>query len=222
MSLSLRLQVVASLVPIGIPAADIGADHGLLITHLIKNKIIPIGYASDNKKGPYENLIKKIKEDKLENEIKTDLCSGLHCCPSETYKTIIICGMGGELIKNILQNDEEKTLKAEYLLLGPQGGEYELRSYLLTKGFYPEQEKIVYDDHFYEILLFSKRKKEVDELDKKYGYYLRREKNSIFIKKYLTLIDLNDKILLNPHLSKEKRNCLIEQNKEYQNLIKEC
>ena len=103
MNLSNRLQKIASLVPKDIPAADIGADHGLLISYLIKNHIIPYGYASDNKKGPYENLTSRIKEENLSSKIETSLCDGISNCDTKKYKTLIICGRGGDLIKNIIK-----------------------------------------------------------------------------------------------------------------------
>lgn len=220
MNLSKRLQAIVSLVPKDIPSADIGADHGLLITYLVKNNIIPYGYASDNKKGPYDNLTKRIQEENLFSKIETSLCDGLSSYSPKKYPTIIICGMGGDLIKNILKKDENKVKQASYLLLGPQGLEYELRSYLSTIGFYPEEEVIVFEDHFYEILLYSKNEKEVNEEDKKYGYFLRRRKDEIFIKKYESLIKINENILSCPSLNEEKRNKLVQENKIYNNLIK--
>ena len=221
MNLSNRLQKIASLVPNDVPAADIGADHGLLISYLIKNHIIPYGYASDNKKGPYENLTSRIKDEHLSSKIETSLCDGISNCNTKKYKTLIICGMGGDLIKNIIKNDEEKAKNATFLLLSPQGCEFQLREYLLSIGFYPEKEEIVFEDHFYEILLFSKNKKELGELDLKYGYFLRREKSDVFKEKYISLIKINEHILSNNLLVQEKRESLLKQNEEYYELIKE-
>ena len=47
------------MVPLDIPCADIGSDHGLLVKYLLDNNLVPFCYASDNKKGPFERLKKK-------------------------------------------------------------------------------------------------------------------------------------------------------------------
>ena len=83
------------------------------------------------------------------------------------------------------------------------------------------KEEIVFEDHFYEILLFSKNKKELDEKDLKYGYFLRREKSDVFKEKYKSLIKINEHILSNNLLVQEKRESLLKQNEEYYELIKE-
>ena len=62
MKLSKRLLTIASMIPQGIPCADIGSDHGLLVEYLLNNKLVPFAYASDNKKGPFSRLNENLKK----------------------------------------------------------------------------------------------------------------------------------------------------------------
>ena len=77
-NLSTRLEMIARIIPHGVNLADIGADHGYLIKYLKENKIINMGYASDNKEGPYNNLKKNLEG----LDIEIDLVSGIRNLPS--------------------------------------------------------------------------------------------------------------------------------------------
>ena len=66
--LSDRLTEIYKMVPKGI-AADIGADHGKLMIALFEGGIITHGYAVENKKGPYNRLVKALEERHLEEDI---------------------------------------------------------------------------------------------------------------------------------------------------------
>ena len=61
MKLSKRLQAIYDMVPSGV-VADVGSDHGKLIISLFENGVITKGYAIENKKGPYDRLVKAIDE----------------------------------------------------------------------------------------------------------------------------------------------------------------
>lgn len=217
MKLSKRLLAIASLVPQGCFCADIGADHGYLITYLAKNKLIEKGYASDNKKGPYLRLLETVKENSLSDVIECSLKNGLTSLP--TYiNTCIIAGMGGDLISSIIEEGKEHLDHISTFILSPHGLEESVRRKMDQLGYKLVNETVVFDEHYYEVLVFEKGHLKMDELDFKYGYFLRREKSEIFILKYKDEIKKYSFILTNP-LSKEKVNEIDRKIKELNEII---
>ena len=85
--LSKRLSTIYHLTPNDI-AIDVGADHGQLIISLVENNVIERGYGVENKKGPYERMVKAINASKSKNKIIPILASGISKMPDEV-KTII-------------------------------------------------------------------------------------------------------------------------------------
>lgn len=218
MKLSKRLETIASLVPKGIPCADIGSDHGLLVSYLMDNKIVPCAYASDNKKGPYSNLLENLsKRDDFVN-IEVSLQDGLNNLPTK-YKTVIIAGMGGELIQEIIDSSFEKLKNIDYLLLAPHGREKNLRKYLTENGFYILDEEIVFEDHFYEIILFKKGNKTYTTYQLEYGPHLLKKKSKVFYEKYLEKINSLQQIFNKPSLSEKRKNDINAEIVEYQKML---
>ena len=57
--LSNRLQAIHDMLPKGV-IADIGSDHGKLMIALFRSGKLIKGYAIENKKGPYQRLVKAL------------------------------------------------------------------------------------------------------------------------------------------------------------------
>ena len=201
------------MVPSGLPCADIGSDHGLLVKELIETNKVPLAYASDNKKGPFLNLSTNLDSFIKEGKIEVALKDGLDDLPSK-YETIIITGMGGDLIKDILEVNFDKVEKVSYLLLGPHGKEKELREFLTSKNFEIVDENVLFEGHYYDVILFKKTSKNIklSDFECEYGPINLKKKDPTFKKKYLDLIKSNKEILVNPRLNEERRN-------EIQNII---
>lgn len=102
--LSKRLEQVASMVTKGNIIADIGTDHGYVPIYLVEKGICPKAYAMDINQGPIESAIKNIENYGLSEKIQAIKSNGLEKLEPEKADTIIIAGMGGELIVNILEN----------------------------------------------------------------------------------------------------------------------
>ena len=90
--------------------------------------------ASDINKGPLLIAGDNIKNHNLTEKIETRLGGGLSVLKESEADTIIIAGMGGILISEILDADIENAKKSK-LILQPMNAQYELRKYLLTHGF---------------------------------------------------------------------------------------
>lgn len=107
MNLSKRLSVVASFVEPGSVIADIGSDHCLLPIYLLEEGRICSAYAVENKKGPYKRMEEAIKASGFEDRITPLLSDGIRDIPDDV-DTVVIAGMGGKLIKEIIEAHKEK------------------------------------------------------------------------------------------------------------------
>lgn len=128
-----RLQCIINHVT-GDIIADIGTDHAYIPIKLIDDGIAKKVIATDIKEGPVEIARQNIKKYNDEDKIEVRLGGGLSVLNKNEADTIIIAGMGGEMIETILRNNEE-TARASLLILQPMNSQYELRKYLLHNEY---------------------------------------------------------------------------------------
>ncbi len=102
MMISKRLAAVAALLRSGDKTADIGTDHALLPVYLIENTISPAVIASDISEGPAAVARNTVKEAGLEPYITVRVGNGLETIQPDEVGNIVIAGMGGETIAEIL------------------------------------------------------------------------------------------------------------------------
>lgn len=149
-SLSRRLRRLVSLIDQDV-IADIGCDHALLCTAAIAQKKAKKAYACDLRKGPLRQAEANIRRFGLEESISIRLQNGLENLPDDAEQ-IIIAGMGGKLIEQILQaNPPQKPVVS--LLLSPHNDVIDLRRFLIENGYQIDGEVMVEDDGFYPILI---------------------------------------------------------------------
>ena len=125
----------------GKTAADIGTDHAYVPMYLVSENICKTAIASDVRTGPVEIARSNIQKHSLSDKIEVRMGSGLSVIAPGEVEDIIIAGMGGELIIEILKADEA-VARASRLILQPMNSQYELRQYLLENGFEIECEDI--------------------------------------------------------------------------------
>lgn len=151
-----RLQCIIDHIT-GKIVADIGTDHAYIPIKLIENNIAEKVIASDIKKGPVEIAKQNIKKFGFENKIEVRLGSGLSVLKKNEADTIIIAGMGGEMIEKILREDKETAKSASLLILQPMNSQYELRKFLINNGYKITGEDIAVEGFkVYNILIAEK------------------------------------------------------------------
>ncbi len=136
LNLNPRLKKIAELVPPNSCTADIGTDHAYIPIALVKDGLAPRAIASDIKKGPLARAAANIHAHGLAEKIETRLGPGLTTlCEGDNPEVIIIAGMGGILIADILAASPDIVKNAKLLILQPMTAVTELRQYLCEKGY---------------------------------------------------------------------------------------
>jgi tRNA (adenine22-N1)-methyltransferase len=140
-----RLQKIADMVPPGARLADVGTDHGYLPVWLLQNRKITNAIASDIRLLPLKHARQTAATCGIENGIDFRLCAGLDQVASEEVDTIVVAGMGGEMISGILSS-ARWTLTGEHtLLLQPMSKPEYLRQWLPEHGYCFVGECLVWD-----------------------------------------------------------------------------
>jgi len=133
--ISERLRKICELAGQGQTVADIGTDHGYVPIRLIESGAFRHAIASDIGEGPLQRARQHIEERGLSSRIETRLGSGLSRIASGEADTIVIAGMGGKLILEILEADLTVARSARTLVLSPQSDVMEFRKGILQMGF---------------------------------------------------------------------------------------
>ena len=135
MELKGRLKLIAVKVPECNTVCDIGTDHAYIPIYLMEKGICKKAIASDSKAGPLKIAAKNIEEHGFAGTIETRLCDGLDGIGPDEADVIVIAGMGGLLISEILGKGIEKARKAGLLILQPMNSAEVLRKWLYENGF---------------------------------------------------------------------------------------
>ncbi len=131
----------------GYVVADIGTDHAQLPIYLVEMGRCELAYACDIAEGPLSAAERNIKKAGLEGKITTVLSDGLTGLSDERITDIVIAGMGGEMIRDILAAGEEKARKAN-LILQPNTRAWELTDWLYRNGFGVVRQEAIPDGKF--------------------------------------------------------------------------
>ena len=144
-----RLSKVASLVRNGKRVADIGTDHGYLVAYLVENGICPSGIAADLRKGPLENARQTVIQQGLSDKIELILSDGLMNIPENACDDIVIAGMGGNLIAEILEKAPWVKNERINIVAQPMTHAEVLRQWFIDNGFSINQERTATDGKRY-------------------------------------------------------------------------
>lgn len=145
LNLDSRLSLVASLVRNGSKVADIGTDHAYIPVYLLQKGVSPSAVAADLRKMPLENAKKTIARFELSSKIQTVLSNGLDKIDKNSCNDIIIAGMGGLLILEILSRTSWVFNEKYRLVLQPMSHSEDVRRFLFENGFEIKEEKCCLD-----------------------------------------------------------------------------
>lgn len=157
MKLSKRLEHLAAMVSKNKRVADIGTDHGWLPIKLVLEGIATKAIAMDLREGPLSRAMIHIKEYGLEERIQTRLSDGMQELHKNEVDTIVIAGLGGELMIDILK--ERPDLYQKEFILSPHSEWKAVRQFLREQRMDIVDEDMVLDEKKYYIIIKTKGQK---------------------------------------------------------------
>ena len=194
--LSKRLERIASFVQPGSRVADIGTDHGYVPIWLVQKGVCPSALAMDVRKGPLSRATENIALAGLADKIETRLSDGVAKLLPGEADSVVIAGMGGELIIKILENGRHMWDSVKQWVLSPQSEIFKVRRWLFENGFVIRKEDMILEDGKFYTVMDVQREKDADSEGKTvdpdvlslsedsrmlYGDYLIRTKNPVLL-----------------------------------------
>lgn len=161
-SLDNRLKTAAALCRSGGIVCDVGTDHALLACYLAKNGAKEV-IASDINDGPLEAARRTVEQEGC-NNVRVVKSDGLR--EIGYADDVIICGMGGELIADIIAGCRFLSEDTRFILQ-PMTKPEILRERLYADGFEILEERTAYDGkRAYVIMLaaYTGDRLDIDEL----------------------------------------------------------
>lgn len=186
MEISNRLRTIAEMVTKGHTACDVGTDHGYLAIYLIEQEISDRVIAMDVAKGPLSKAQANIALYHYEDRIETRLSDGLEKLKADEASTVIMAGMGGILIKNLLEKGREILKSVDEIILSPHTDVELVRRYLLENGYAIQEESMLLEEGKYYIIMKAVwgTQKYEKECEYRYGKELLA-KHSPVLREYL-------------------------------------
>ena len=159
--LSKRLQTIADYVTKGSVVADIGSDHALLPVYLLQSGKCVSAIAGELNAGPYHAAKKQAASACLSHVLNVRQGDGLFVLTGKgEADTVTIAGMGGSLMRDILEAGRSagKLNGVQRLILQPNVGEEAVRRWLSEHHWFLLEETILEEDgKIYEVLVAAAR-----------------------------------------------------------------
>ncbi len=190
-----RLAAVASFVRNGSVLADIGTDHGYLAANLVGSGVCPSAFACDIGSQPLARAKETIKRYALTGRIITLLSDGLSALTPNCAQDIVIAGMGGELIAQIISGTPWLENPAVRLILQPMTRAEHLRAFLFRSGYEIMEERgVCAGIHCYTVLCVhftGRRQMNPDELAICFGGLLasKEQGSREYVRRYLATLE---------------------------------
>lgn len=188
MELSKRLKLIIKHMDKCKSMIDVGSDHGYIPIYAVKNNICETAIASDINIGPVEKAKLNATLDGVSDKVDVRLGGGLQTVKNGEVEAVVIAGMGGNLIRDILEYDKNKLFSYKYMILLPAQNPEVLRKYLYSNGYKIIDEDLCEDDNiYYELFKVQKcedDKIELDEIFYEFSPILLKKKHPL-MKTYL-------------------------------------
>lgn len=196
MKLTPRLKVIADAVSFK-NVSDVGTDHGKIPVYLALNNKADKIIASDINKGPVNSCRRNVKLYNVEDKVFCRLGGGLSILYEGEVDSIIIAGMGGELISKILSSHINVAYSAKEIIMQPMNGIDKLRKYLYENDFLIIDEFLVREDRrIYTIIKARKGKMMLkDQTDLDISPILEEKGGELFYSFVFNLKQKTSKIL---------------------------
>jgi len=154
MNLSRRLGAVAAYISPGVTVADIGTDHAFLPAYLVREKGCRRIIATEVNAGPFGRAVETVSRYCVGDAVELRMGDGLTVLHPGEAEVVVIAGIGGATIVDILTAGADTLAGVRRLVLQPMGGGEIVRRWLDRHGFRIVAEDLVKEDgRFYEIIV---------------------------------------------------------------------
>lgn len=178
MNLSQRLNKIFDMAGMCDTVADIGSDHALLPLAMIMHKKCSRAIAADISDLALNKARRNIKKYHTDG-IELRVGDGLSVLRPREAEIIVIAGMGGELISDILAAGA-KVLSGSVLILSPNNAEGNVRMQLTTLGYAVYDEDIILENRrYYQIMAAKPGCMELTEDELEFGHINIERRNPI-------------------------------------------
>ncbi len=174
--ISVRLRSIINMVPQTETVADIGCDHGKVAVTLIKEGRVKRAVCSDISGRSLDKARKRVSARKMEDRVSLREGDGLSVLDAGEADVIVLAGMGGELIADILDAGADKV--PDTLVLSCNTASGKLRQWLCANGYYIIDEAIEYENRrYYPVILAKKgQSAELSDIELEFGPVLLKKK----------------------------------------------
>lgn len=222
MDISKRLEFIANHIDKCESIIDVGTDHGYIPIYVVKKGLCNKAIASDINKDPVKKAQLNVALEGLSKKIDVRLGGGLQTVDIKEVEGVVIAGMGGNLIRDILEHDKRKLPFYKFLILQPAQNPEVLREYLYNNGYEILGEDLCFDEGiYYELFKVRKNSKENMKLDPIYYEFsptLLKDKHPLMIGYLQEKEEKYNRIL---SFIKEDSESAIRRKKEVQDKLKE-
>ena len=179
--ISKRIKTIAGLIHPDENVLDVGTDHAFLPIQLKLNGHRGKIAATELRRGPRNNAVKNLEEAGID-DVEVWLTPGVQKVdfPADV---VVIAGMGLTTVTGIISDDPE-YFEDKRIIIQINHEMDRLRLWLMENGFMIEDEVIIRDYKYYEILIVRKGEMQLDEMQIMFGPVLLREKSQTFIDCY--------------------------------------
>ena len=187
-ALNARLLSAAELTRQGAVLADIGTDHAYLPLFLLSEGRIEHAFATDINEGPLDSARANAEQYGMTERMSFILTDGAAALAGKGICDYTVCGMGGELIADIIERAPHLADEGIRLILQPMSRQEKLRSYLYSHGFEIVSESYSFDAGKYYVCLLAKytgKCREISTLESHIGLNGTKIVNKNFQKGYL-------------------------------------
>lgn len=141
-----RFRKILELIPNCNTVADIGTDHAYIPVYLVNKGVAKKAIAMDLREGPLKRAEATVVKYNAKDKTELRLSDGLEKLLPDEADVIVIAGMGGLLINEILEKNAKKHKNALFVLQ-PMTAEVEVRKYLEDNGFVIVDERLAREDN---------------------------------------------------------------------------
>lgn len=221
-----RMKLIYGKVREGVTVCDVGTDHAIIPIELLLSGKAERCVLTDISAPSLEKGVKNAGNAGVGGKISAYCANGTLGVPLDGQMDFIIAGMGGELISQILDQDERLRNPGYGFVLQPMSKAEELRRYLAENGFLVKNEtKVESGGRVYAVICCSYdgavRTISEKELFLGYGFDAKRSLDRIYAEKVLASFRVRLKGLESAETRDESEiNLLINQIKMIESLLK--